>query len=198
MTKGIAPNGSPYYPSFPYTSYTHMTRQDLLDLKAYLDTLKPVRNQVQPHDMKFPFNFRIALRPWQWLFFKSGTFKPDPSKSAQWNRGAYLVTGPGHCGECHTARNFFGATDQAHALAGAKKGPDGEPVPNITQHQRLGIGGWSKEEIVDLLKFGDLPDGDQVGSTMAEVVENNTSHWHDADLNAVATYLLSLPKLKTP
>ena len=198
MTKGRAPDGSPYYPSFPYTSYTKMTRQDLLDLKAYLDTVPPVRNQVPPHDMNFPYNIRWALLPWQWLFFKSGTYKPDPNKSAEWNRGAYLVNGPGHCGECHTARNFFGATDHSNHMAGTRKGPEGDPIPNITQHERQGIGGWTKDEIVDLLKDGALPDGDYVGSTMADVVDNNTSHWHDADLQATATYLMSLEKRATP
>ena len=198
MTEGTAPDGSPYYPAFPYTSYTRMTRQDLIDLKAYLDSITPVRNAVPPHDLSFPYNIRFALNIWKWLFFTAGTFQPDPKQSALWNRGAYIVTGPGHCGECHTVRNVFGATNDDYALAGAKKGPDGEPVPNITPHASNGIGKWSVDEIIDLLKSGDLPDGDMVGSAMADVVDNNSSYWTDRDLKAVAEYLLSVPKRKTP
>ncbi|MDH3437999.1 MAG: cytochrome c, partial [Betaproteobacteria bacterium] len=198
MTEGVAPDGSHYYPAFPYTSYTRMTRQDLLDLKAYLDTVRPVRNAVPPHDMRFPYNFRFALGVWKWLFFRPGPFKPDPEKSAPWNRGAYIVTGPGHCGECHTARNFLGATSQNHALAGARKGPDGKSVPNITPQSKEGIGLWSAEDAVDFLKTGTPPYGEPVDFPMDEVIANSTSHWTDNDLKATAQYLLSLPERTTP
>jgi mono/diheme cytochrome c family protein len=198
MTEGVAPDGSHYYPAFPFTSYTRMTRQDLLDLKAYLNTVRPVRNEVPPHDMRFPYNFRLALSVWKWLFFYPGSFKPNPKKSASWNRGAYIVTGPGHCGECHTARNFFGATDQANVLAGTKKGPDGNRVPNITPHPKDGIGRWSTKDMVDFLKTGILPFGEMVDPPMDDVVENSSSHWADDDRKAAAEYLLSLPKRETP
>ena len=193
MTLGEPPSGLPYYPAFPYTSYTRMERQDLIDLKAYLDTVKPVKYQAPDNDLRFPYNLRIGIVFWRWLYFKPGPFVPDPDKSAEWNRGAYIVTGPAHCGECHSPRNFFGAVDTSHALAGTREGPDGDPVPGITQHAKRGIGGWTKDEIVDVLKSGFMPDGDVIGGSMAEMIENSSSHWTDADLEAVADYLLSLP-----
>jgi mono/diheme cytochrome c family protein len=167
-------------------------------IEAYLNTVRPVRNEVPPHDMRFPYNFRLALSVWKWLFFYPGSFKPNPKKSASWNRGAYIVTGPGHCGECHTARNFFGATDQANVLAGTKKGPDGNRVPNITPHPKDGIGRWSTKDMVDFLKTGILPFGEMVDPPMDDVVENSSSHWADDDRKAAAEYLLSLPKRETP
>ena len=192
MTQGKPPEGLPYYPSFPYTSYTRMTRQDLIDLKAYLDTVPPVRKETPPHDLGFPYNIRVAMIPWQWLFFDAGTFTPDPEKSEAWNRGAYLVTGPGHCGECHSPRNFFGAVIQDQALTGTDAGPDGKRIPGLLQHGKRGVGAWSKSDIVYLLKTGGTPDGDVVGGAMGDVVEHSTSHWTDADLEAVAEYLKSL------
>lgn len=198
MTEGVAPDGSHYYPAFPFTSYTRMTSQDLLDLKAFLDTVRPVRNVVPPHDLRFPYNFRFGLGVWKWLFFRPGSFKPDPGKSASWNRGAYIVTGPGHCGECHTARNFLGATTEKYALAGAKKGPDGKGVPNITPHPKDGIGLWSAGDLVEFLKTGNLPFGETVDAPMSDVISDNTSHWTDDDLKSAAQYLLSLPKRETP
>jgi mono/diheme cytochrome c family protein len=198
MTEGVGPDGSHYYPAFPYTSYTRMTRQDLLDLKAYLDTVRPVRNVVPPHDLRFPYSFRFALGVWKWLFFRPGPFEPAPEKSASWNRGAYIVTAPGHCGECHTARNVFGVINKNHALAGAKKGPDGKRMPNITPHPKDGIGLWSAEDVVNSLKTGALPYGETVDPPMDDVVANNTSHWTDDDLKSAAEYLLSQPERPTP
>jgi mono/diheme cytochrome c family protein len=198
MTEGVAPAGSHYYPAFPFTSYTRMRRQDLLDLKAYLDAARPVRNAVRPHDLRFPYNYRIALAAWKWLFFRPGEFKADPAKSASWNRGAYLVTGPGHCGECHTKRNFLGATDDSHALAGTRDGLDGKSVPNITPHPKDGIGLWSTADLVNFLKTGDVPFGETAGAPMDGVIAENTSRWTDDDLKATANYLLSLPQRKTP
>lgn len=198
MTEGTAPDGSHYYPAFPFTSYTRMHQRDLLDLKAYLDTVKPVRNGVPSHDLHFPYNFRFALGIWKWLFFRPGSFKPEPEKSASWNRGAYLVTGPGHCGECHTVRNFLGASDEDRALAGMKRGPDGKRVANITPHPKDGIGLWSAADLVEFLKTGKRPFGEDVEAPMYEVIDNNTSHWTQDDLKATAEYLLSLPKRETP
>lgn len=198
MVDGVAPNGSHYYPAFPFTSYTRMGRQDLLDLKAYLNTVKPVRNQIPTHDLPFPYNLRFLLVAWKWLFFVPGPFIPDPAKSAVWNRGAYLVTGPGHCGECHTTRNILGATDEGQALAGTNQGPDGNSVPNITPHPKEGVGLWSAQDVVNFLKTGDLPFGEEVDPPMDDVITNNTSHWTVDDRRATATYLLSLPIQKTP
>jgi mono/diheme cytochrome c family protein len=196
MTAGISPDGHPYFPSFPYTSYTNMTREDLLDLKAYLDTVEPVANLVPDHDLGFPFGFRPLLKGWQLLFFEPGPFQPAPEQSEVWNRGAYLVNGPGHCVECHTPRNALGARERGRLLAGTRDGPDGKPVPNITPHAEDGIGGWSRTDVTFALKTSILPDGDVLGGAMSEVVDDATSHWTQEDLDAVAEYLLSLQPLE--
>jgi mono/diheme cytochrome c family protein len=196
MTEGASPGGHPYYPAFPYPSYTRMTQQDLVDLKAYLDTVAPVASEVREHELDRPFGFRPLLEGWQLLFFEEGRFEPDPNRSEVWNRGAYIVTGPGHCGECHTPRNAFGAKQQDRVLAGNPEGPEGKPVPNITPHPEDGIGGWSTTDIAFALQTGILPDGDVLGGAMAEVVEDATSHLTADDRAAIAEYLLSLPPLE--
>jgi mono/diheme cytochrome c family protein len=196
MTEGVSPDGHPYFPAFPYTSYTKMRLDDLVDLKAYLDTVEPVANPVPDHDLRFPFGFRPMLRGWQLLFFEKGTFQPDPARSDTWNRGAYIVNGPGHCAECHTPRNALGGRQDDRFLAGTRDGPDGKPVPNITPHPEDGIGGWSKTDLTFALKTSILPDGDVLGGAMAEVVDDATSHWTDQDREAVAEYLLSLEPLE--
>lgn len=194
MTQGLSPGGSHYFPAFPYTSYTRMSEQDLIDLKAHLDTVEPVGREVPSHEIDLPFGFRPLLGGWKLLFFEPGPFEPDPSRSESWNRGAYLVNGPGHCGECHTPRNAFGARQQERLLAGTRNGPDGKPVPNITPHQD-GIGGWSVTDLVFALQTGILPDGDVIGGAMGDVVDDSTSHLERADLEAIAEYLLSLQPL---
>ncbi|MDH4151608.1 MAG: cytochrome c [Betaproteobacteria bacterium] len=198
MTEGISPDGRHYYPAFPYTSYTRMTRQDLMDLKAYLNTLKPVRRKTPPHELRFPYNLRAALGIWKFLFFRKGDYTPDAIKSSSWNRGAYIVTGPAHCGECHTRRNFLGATVKNDALAGTRKGPDGGRIPNITPHPKEGIGLWSARDIASFLKTGVPPFGEDVGDPMDKVITNSTSKWTDEDLQAVTEYLRSLPASTTP
>jgi mono/diheme cytochrome c family protein len=195
MTKGVSPEGHDYYPAFPYTSYANMTVQDLADLKAYLDTVEPVANAVPPHALDFPYSFRPLLKPWKAMFFRAHGIEPDPSRSASWNRGAYLVQGPTHCGECHTPRNQLGAADRSHFLAGTRDGPDGKPVPNITPHQDDGIGGWSPTDVTFALQTGILPDGDVLGGAMSEVVRDSTGHLTQEDRAAIAEYLLSLEPL---
>lgn len=192
MTEGVAPEGHDYYPAFPYTSYANMTVQDLADLKAYLDTVEPVANAVPPHALEFPYGVRPLLKPWKAIFFRKDGIEPDPGRSESWNRGAYLVRGPSHCGECHTPRNQFGARDQSRHLAGTREGPDGKPVPNITPHPEDGIGGWSPTDITFALQIGILPDGDALGGAMAEVVREGTGHLTPEDRAAIAEYLLSL------
>ncbi|MEK9832066.1 MAG: c-type cytochrome [Rhodospirillaceae bacterium] len=194
MKKGVSPDGGRYYPTFPYTSYTRMTRQDMLDLKAYLDTVPPVRNAVPDHDLAFPFGIRASMMGWQLLFFDDTPFEADTSKSDAWNRGAYLVNGPGHCGECHTPRNLLGVVDSGRPLAGNANGPEGDAVPNITPHFS-GIGGWSEDDIVSMLEVGLLPDGDFAGGAMTDVIEESTSKLSEDDRKAIASYLLSLPPL---
>ncbi len=194
VAAGISPAGHPYYPAFPYPSYARMSEQDLVDLKAYLDGVAPVANQVRDHELAFPFGFRALLDGWRLLFLEDGGFQPDPAQPASWNRGAYIVNGPGHCGECHTPRNTLGAPEQGRFLAGTRDGPDGKPVPNVTPHED-GIGGWSKGDVAFALQTGLLPDGDALGGAMAEVVDDATGHLTADDRNAIADYLLSLPPL---
>lgn len=194
MKKGVSPDGGRYYPTFPYTSYTRMTRQDMLDLKSYLDTVPPVRNAVPDHDLAFPFGIRASMMGWQLLFFDDTPFEADPTQSDAWNRGAYLVNGPGHCGECHTPRNLLGVVDSGRPLAGNANGPEGDAVPNITPHSS-GIGGWSEDDIVSMLEVGLLPDGDFAGGAMTDVIEESTSKLSEDDRKAIASYLLSLPPL---
>jgi mono/diheme cytochrome c family protein len=198
LRHGVAPDGSHYYPAFPYTSFTGITDADLLDLKAYIFSLPPVAKPNKPHDLRFPFGWRFLLGFWKALNFTPGPFEPDPAQSAEWNRGAYLVQALTHCGECHTPRTAIGATDPSRSLAGTPDGPEGEPAPNITPHPETGIGSWSRTELVRLLKTGMLPNFDVVGSFMGEVVEQSTRRLSEDDLRAIAVYLESLPPIDNP
>ncbi len=194
MREGVSPDGQHYYPAFPYTSYTKMTEQDLVDLKAYLDTVTPVNRPFEPHDLSFPFSIRPILVGWKLLFFDKSPFDPDPAHSESWNRGAYLVRGPAHCGECHTPRNALGGLDNDRFLAGNPKGPDGKTVPNITPHED-GIGDWSASDIAFALETGLLPNYDSFGGGMGEVVKDSTSHLTKEDREAIAEYLRTLPPI---
>jgi mono/diheme cytochrome c family protein len=191
MREGVSPDGRHYYPAFPYTSYQRMNAEDLSDLFAFMQTLPAVEGRVRDHELPFPFNIRRGVGLWKLAFLDGKTFTPDASKSASLNRGAYLVNGPGHCVECHSERNVAGAIIEERRFAG---GPDPEGrgvVPNITPHQ-TGIGGWSPEELATLLKTGETPLFDTVGGPMGAVVAN-TAQLPDADRQAMAEYLLSLP-----
>jgi len=189
MTEGVSPSGGHYYPSFPYTSYTRMRREDIIDLKAYLDTVPAVANVVGPHELDFPFSVRLANFFWKLLFFAPGEYQPDPTRDNEWNRGAYLVNGPGHCGECHTPRNFMGGTRNSRALAGAEA-----PEGNGRRAPALAGIDWSVDDIDFALDTGLAPDGDVLGSSMADVVTENTSKLSAADRRAIAVYLKSLPE----
>jgi mono/diheme cytochrome c family protein len=189
MVKGTSPAGEHLFPAFPYTSYQRMTFDDLRDLFAYLKTLPAVTGKVRDHDVPFPFNIRRAVGLWKLLFLDGKPFVPDPSQSAQWNRGAYLVNAPGHCVECHSPRNILGAIKSGMRFTGGPA-PDGQGgVPNITQ-QRLK--NWSVNDIADTLTTGMTPDADFVGGNMAEVVRN-TAQLSAPDREAMATYIKSLP-----
>lgn len=194
LKEGLAPDGSHYFPVFPFTSYAGMTEADARDIAAYLLAQPPVAQANKPHEIAFPFNQRWLQSGWKLLFFDDATFVPDPAESAAWNRGAYLVRHIGHCGECHTPRNALGARIASRALAGNPAGLDGDKVPNITPSPD-GIGGWSEEEIVELLDSGFDPDFDVVGGLMGEVVSESTSHLTESDRRAIAVYLKSLPPL---
>ncbi|MDX6752513.1 cytochrome c [Geminicoccaceae bacterium 1502E] len=192
MQEGRAPDGSAYYPAFPYTSYTRMGEDDLRALKAWLDTVPPVAQASREHGLGFPFNQRWAMRLWQWAFFEPGRFVPDPQKDELWNRGAYLSLGPGHCAECHTPRNFAGALIWDEAFAGAVL-PGNEKVPNISGDLEHGLGTWSAGDVRTVLQLGMTPEGDFVGSEMAKIVSNGTGKLPPEDVRAIAAYIKSLP-----
>jgi mono/diheme cytochrome c family protein len=196
MREGVEPDGDHFFPVFPYTSFTKMRDEDLKDLWAYLQTVPASNTPSKPHEVGFPFNLRFVQFFWKKLFFTPGVFQPDPSKSAEINRGGYIVQAFSHCGECHTPRNKLGGIDKAMAYAGNLDGPDGEKVPNITPDPDTGVGKWSDGELFEVLKSGMEPDGDFVGSSMGEVVRNTTSKLTDADLKAVIAYLRSLPPIR--
>lgn len=188
---GVSPEGDHYFPAFPYTSYTGITRADLLAIKAYLFGIEPVLQANREHDLGFMMS-RYAAGVWKSRYFEPGRFEPDPDRSGEWNRGAYLVRHLGHCGECHTPRGRFGVLQRDRALTGNPEGPGGESVPNITADPADGIGEWSLSDIEYFLDSGMLPDGDFAGSLMGEVIENCTSHLTDGDRHAIAIYLKSL------
>lgn len=191
MKYGTGRNGEHLYPAFPYTSYQRMTLEDLIDLKAFLDTLEPVDHAAAGHDLAFPYNIRMGLGLWKLLYLDGETFVPDPAAGEAVNRGAYLVEGPGHCGECHTPRDFAGGRIADRAFSGAPAAEGEGFVPNITPDP-TGIGSWSEGEIVGLLKTGFTPDFDSVGGDMA-AVQRNMARLTDEDLQAIAAYLKSLP-----
>jgi len=193
LSKGTSPEGYHYFPAFPYTSFQHMTFGDLRDLFAYLKTLPPVQGRVRDHDLPFPFNIRRTLGIWKLLFLGGKPFEPNASNTAQWDRGAYLVNGPGHCAECHSPRNAFGAIITELRFTGGSR-PDGKGrVPNITQFKLLK--NWSEADIAKMLKSGVTPHGDEIRGVMADVV-GNTSQLSAEDLMAMATYIKSLPSVE--
>ncbi|HLN10356.1 MAG TPA: cytochrome c [Xanthobacteraceae bacterium] len=194
LTRGTSPDGRHYYPAFPYTSYQRITTGDARDLFAFMKTLPPVRGRVRDHDLPFPFNVRRGLGVWKLLFLDGAPFRPEPAKSAAWNRGAYLVNGPGHCAECHSARNLLGGIVAALRFAGGPSADGKGWVPNITQH---GLKDWSEQDIAWLLETGQDPEGDSVGSSMVEVVRN-TAQLSPEDRAAIATYIKSLPPIEGP
>jgi len=194
VTKGISPDGAHYFPAFPYPSYQHAKLEDVRDLFAYLKTLAAVSGKVRDHDVPFPFNIRRNVGIWKWLFVDGKPFVPDTTRSAQWNRGGYLVNSLGHCAECHSPRNFLGGIISAQRFAGGPN-PEGEGwVPNITQK---GLGEWSAKDFTHFLKTGQTPDDDSAGGPMARVIKN-TSQLSDEDRAAIAEYLKSLPPVDGP
>lgn len=196
MKWGIGRDGEHLYPAFPYTSYQRMPVADIIDLKAYLDTLPPVAEDAPPHELPFPFNIRRGLGLWQLLYVDGKTFEPDPAVSAELNRGAYLVGGPGHCGECHSPRNFIGGIIESRAYSGGPA-PEGDGViPNITPDPETGIGDWSQADIVESLTSGFLPDFDTFGGSMVAVQEN-IAQLTIEDREAIAAYLKSLPPIRS-
>jgi len=194
MMRGVSPDGSHYYPAFPYTSYVRMKPADAADLFAFLKTLPAVQGKAPGHALGFPFNIRRGLGLWKLLFLDPApavTLAADASEPAR--QGQYLVEALGHCGECHTPRTMFGAggSDKSQWLAGAKAAEGDGNVPNITTGEG-GIGGWSEGDIVTFIKDGTTPEFDFVGGSMASVVRN-LAQLEDADRQAIAAYLKAIP-----
>jgi len=187
---GVAPDGSRYYPAFPYPNFSKMTREDILAVRAYLATLAPVSNKAPPPALQFPLKFRFLMRAWNALFLRPGILDPDQQKGTDWNRGRYLVEGPGHCGACHTPKNIFGADKYGQHLAGGAI--DGYFAPRLDGAARSGLKAWSTDDIVEYLQSGRNAKS-HAGGLMAEVVVNSTSKMGDGDVKAIAVYLKSLP-----
>ncbi len=183
---GRGHNGRRLYPAMPYPAYTKMSRDDVLALRSYFRTVQPVSNAVEPNQLPFPFNIRLSMAFWNWLNFTPGRFQPNPQKSDEWNRGAYLVEGPAHCGTCHTPKTALGGDKTSVALSGATL--RGWFAPDITANNHKGIGAWTKEELVAYLKTG-ANRHTLASGPMAEAITNSTSQMSDEDLNAIAAYL---------
>jgi mono/diheme cytochrome c family protein len=190
MIKGTGRNGAHLYPAMPYTYYTKVTRDDLLAIRSYLDTVPAVQNAVKPNQLPFPFDVRADMRVWNELYFTPGTFQPNPNKSAEWNRGAYLAEGLGHCGLCHTPKTTLGGDKAGERLRGYAL--QGWYAADITNDPRRGLGSWSVDDIANYLKTGHSPTSIATG-LMAETIAQSTSHMSDADLKAIATYLKDQP-----
>jgi mono/diheme cytochrome c family protein len=190
LRHGIAPDGSRYYPAFPYLYFTKLIREDILAIRAYLATLVPVRKATSPPELLFPFNFRVGMRVWNWLFLKPGIIMPDQAKGTAWNRGRYLVEGLSHCGACHTPKNFLGADKRGQAFAGNRV--DGMFAPRLDGAERGGLKSWSADDIAEYLQSGRNARS-HAGQVMSEVVINSTSRMGDSDIRAIAVYLKSLP-----
>jgi mono/diheme cytochrome c family protein len=191
MRHGRRPDGANYFPAFPYPSFTGIRDNDLRDLWAYLRTLPASAQASREHELWFFFGWRFLVTVWKWFFFTPGPFSEAKGVSDIVNRGAYLVQALGHCGECHTPRNFLGGPKTGRFLAGGK-GPEGTDVPNLTP---TGLKKWSDQELRDFLVLGTTPDGDFPEETMAEVINKTTSQLTPQDLAAMIAYLRALPPL---
>ncbi|HEX9465326.1 MAG TPA: cytochrome c [Alphaproteobacteria bacterium] len=190
LQRGIGAGGMHLYPAMPYPYYARMPRADILAIRAFLKTLQPAHNEVNVNQLPFPFRIRAAMIGWNMLFFTPGEFRPRPDKPEEWNRGAYLVEGPGHCGACHTPKNFLGGDKTSRRLEGGVL--QGWFSPNLTGHQRIGVGAWAADDIVAYLKTGQNQHAMATG-LMSEVVADSTSKMREDDLRAIAVYLRDQP-----
>ncbi|MEN3291270.1 MAG: hypothetical protein V7642_523 [Burkholderiales bacterium] len=194
---GKSRDGSFLYPAFPYTNYTRVTRADSDAMYAYFKSIEPVTQSNKAHELRFPYNQRMLLGLWRALYFRPGEYHPEPGKSVEWNRGAYLVQGLGHCSACHTSRNAFGASDVKAELAGGMIPMLNWYASPLTSDAKAGLGEWEIAHIADLLKTGVSARGVASGP-MAEVVSESLQYLTDADVAAMATYLKSLPQSGAP
>ena len=190
LKSGIGRDGRHLYPAMPYPYYTLMTVDDALALRRYLATLPAVKNVVVVNQLPFPFDVRAVMRVWNSLYFDKGEFRPDAAKSAEWNRGAWLVEGPGHCGACHTPKTKLGGDETAKLFQGGVIG--GWLAPNLTGDARIGLGAWSAEDIVTYLRAG-VNRHTSASGPMVEVITESTAHMTDADLAAIAMYVKDQP-----
>jgi mono/diheme cytochrome c family protein len=187
MHEGIGKSGERLYPAFPYVEFTRVTEQDVLAIRAYLNTVAPVHYTPPPNDLRFPFNLRWLMIFWNLFNFEEGRFVPDPQKSAEYNRGAYLVEGLAHCEECHTPRNFIQGLRKSDRFAGAIQA--GWQAYNITPDRAGGIGGWSDDALMAYLSTGSADGHANAAGPMAEVVQNSTQYLTDEDLHSIVAYL---------
>jgi len=194
---GRFPDGGLMYPAMPYGSYTKVTRADSDAMFAYLRSVPPVHRQNKSDELRFPYDNRELILGWRTLFFSQGEYQPDPGKSAEWNRGAYLVEGLGHCGMCHTPINALGGNDASQAFQGGLIPMQNWYAPSLTSNKEAGLGEWSIDEIVDLLRTGVSRRGAVYGP-MAEVVYDSLQYLNDADVRAMAVYLKSLGQGQPP
>ena len=192
MREGRSPAGEHYYPAFPYPSYAGLDEADVRDIFAYLTSLQPVARKNQAHQLHWYIPGRWAMGMWKALFSPWEYPQPLPEQDTQLQRGAYLVRHLGHCGECHTPRNIFGAQNLARELGGSPKDSTGRGAPNISPDDATGIGNWSRDELTFFLELGMLPDGDFAGGSMAAVIDENTALLTEADRAAITHYLRSL------
>ncbi|WP_341304452.1 cytochrome c [Pseudomonas sp. TMP25] len=187
MQTGVGRDGKHYYPAFPYTAYSKMSRDDILAIKGYLASLEPVEQAPRENHISFPFNQRWGMVFWNLLFLDDERFQADSQHSEEWNRGKYLVEGPGHCGECHSPRNLFQAVSSDRSLAGNVL--QGWNAYNISSDPKHGIGAWPTDVLARYLKDGAAPGLGLSSGPMAEVVENSLRHLTDADRQAIAVFL---------
>ena len=192
MREGVAPDGRHYYPSFPYTAYTKMREQDMLALKAYLFTREPVKQANREHELPFYVRYSPSAWAWKFKYFEAGEYRDDRERSAEWNRGAYLVEAMGHCTECHSPREGLGAIDEDRLYAGVQQLTGVGTVPNITPDKKTGIGRWSLDDLVYYFETGITLSGDSSGGKMAGIIDDSLSKLPASDRRAIAAYLLSL------
>lgn len=196
LREGLSPKGEQYYPAFPYPSYTLLTDDDLRALWLYLRVQPAVSQKNRAHDLKWYARARSFVGSWKALYFVPGPYRPDASRSASWNRGAYLAEAAAHCGECHTPRTTLGGIKRSQHFAGTRDGPENSVIPNITPDKKTGIGRWNARELADYLETGMTPDGDSAGDLMAEAIDNGLKYLRVDDRAAIAEYVLSLPPVE--
>ena len=193
MHNGRSRDGRLLTPAFPYPNYTQIRRADSDAIFAYLRSLPPVVQPNRPHELRFPYNTQFALAVWRALYFEPGVYRPDTSRSAEWNRGSYLVRGLGHCNACHSGRNAFGATADRLELSGGLIPMQNWYAPALNSPLEAGVAQWDESHVVALLKTGVAPRASVMGP-MAEVVYRSTQHLNDDDLRAMAVFLRELPQ----